>query len=157
AHDGGRVLDTGRLRVTVPATGAAFLADVAAGSARLAGPVALPALSVHGVAGGAPSRDAIDVETEGPVVTELVVRGRSPQGITSQPRTAAFAGQPYLRLRHTITNMADPHYAAIESLRLTVPARLDAGALGVDGGTRALHSLDEAHELVHEDATPVLV
>src|SRR5262249_34509755 len=95
--------------------------------------------------------------SEGPVVTELVVRGRYPPGITYELRIAAFAGQPYLRLRHTITNMADAHYAPIESLRLTVPARLDAGVLGVDGGARALHSLDEAHELVHEDATPVLV
>jgi hypothetical protein len=157
AKDGGRVLDTGSLRVTVPATGAAFLADVSAGSARLAGPVALPALAVRGVKGGAPSRDAVEVENEGPVVTEVVVRGRYPQGLTYELRIAAFAGQPYLRLRHTITNMADPHYAPIESLRLTVPARLDAGALGVDGGTRALRSLDGAHELVHEDATPVLV
>src|SRR5262245_18664256 len=154
-RDGGRTVDTGRLRFTVPGAGPAFLSDVAAGTARLAGPVPLPALAVRGERGGAPSRDSLEVEREGPIESELVLRGRYPQGITYELRIAAFAGQPFVRLRYTVTNMADPHYAPLESLALSVPARLEGGALGVDGGARSFPGLDQRHELLQQDATPV--
>jgi hypothetical protein len=157
--DGARVLDTGALRVTLPARGTALLTDLSVGGARLPGPVALPALAVASVPGGPPTRDRLTVETEGPVRSELVATGRYPQGITWEVRVAAFAGQRFLRLEHTVTNMADPHYAPVRSLLLTVPGKFASAQVGVDGHARSIGALDgrRLHELVHDDAAPALL
>src|SRR5437867_5346273 len=155
--DGGRVLDSGALRVTVPARGEALLADLAAGPVRLAGAVPLPALAVDGAPGGAPSHEGVTVETEGAVRTELLVTGRYPAGIAYEVRIAAFAGEPFLRLQHTITNLADPHYAPLRSLLLAVPGHFTEAAVGIDGGRRTLGELARGHELRHTDAMPALL
>src|SRR5712664_2707385 len=107
-RDGARVIDSGALRVTVPARGEALLADLAAGPVRLAGAVPLPALAVDGAPGGAPSHEGVTVETEGAVRTEVLVTGRYPAGIAYEVRIAAFAGQPFLRLQHTIKDRDRP-------------------------------------------------
>jgi len=157
-RDGARVLDAGALRVTIPARGTALLTDVIAGGARLAGPIALPDLVIDGVKGGPPLRERLAVETEGPVRSEVLVTGRYPQGIAWEVRVAAFAGQRYLRLRHTITNLADPHYASVRSLALAVPGRFERAEVGIDGGDRAIPALDgRPHELFHDDATPAVL
>src|SRR5438876_3666017 len=156
-RDGARVLDTGALRVTVPARGEALLADLAAGPVRLAGAVPLPALAVDRARRGAPSHEGVTVETEGPVRTELLVTGRYPAGIAYEVRIAAFAGERFLRLQHTITDLADPHYAPLRSLLLTVPGHFTEAAVGIDGGRRTLGELARGHELRHTDATPALL
>src|SRR5439155_1371620 len=156
-RDGARVLDTGALRVTLPARGEALLADLAAGPVRLAGAVPLPALAVDRARGGAPSHEGVTVETEGPVRTELLVTGRYPAGIAYEVRIAAFAGERFLRLQHTITDLADPHYAPLRSLLLTVPGHFTEAAVGIDGGRRTLGELARGHELRHTDATPALL
>jgi len=155
--DGARVIDTGALRVTVPARGGALLAEVAAGATRLAGPVELPALGVDGAPGGQPTYERPSVETEGPVRSELLVAGRYPGGIAWEARIAAFAGQRFLRLQLTLTNLGEPHYAAVNSLLLAVPGRFTSAAFGVDGVPRPLASLEPPHELVQADATPALL
>ena len=154
AKDGGRRLDTGVLAATVPAHGAAFLEDVAVGG-RHVRTVALPPLTVDGAPAGVPTRDRVSVETEGPIRTELLLTGRYPQGVAWELRVAAFAGQRLLRLRHTVTNVADRHYAPVRSLALAVPGRYNRASVGIDGGERPVAPLDAAHELVHLDATPV--
>src|SRR5437016_4422791 len=156
-RDGARVLDSGALRVTVPARGEALLADLAAGPVRLAGAVPLPALAVDRAPGGAPSHEGLTVETEGAVRTELLVTGRYPAGIAYEVRIAAFAGERFLRLQHTITDLADPHYAPLRSLLLTVPGHFTEAAVGIDGGRRTLGELARGHELRHTDATPALL
>jgi len=156
-RDGARVLDSGALRVTVPAGGEALLADLAAGAVRLSGTVPLPALAVDGAPGGAPSHEGVTVETEGPVRTELLVTGRYPAGIAYEVRIAAFAGEPFLRLQHTITNLADPHYAPLRSLLLAVPGHFTEAAVGIDGGRRPLAALARGHQLRHTDAMPALL
>jgi hypothetical protein len=153
--DGARVLDAGVLRATVPARGDTLLADLAAG--RLRAPVALPRLMVDGARSETPSRERVAVETEGPVRSELLVSGRYPQGIAYEVRIAAFAGKPFLRLRHTVTNLGEAHYAQLRSLTLAIPGRFASAALGIDGGERGLSPLDGAHELRHSDATPALL
>jgi exo-rhamnogalacturonan lyase-like protein len=155
-RDGSRTLDTGALRVSVPARGDTLLTGLAAGHARVAGPVALPALTVDGATNGRPASEHLAVETEGAVRTELLLTGRYPQGLTYEVRIAAFAGQPFLRVRHTITDMADAHYAQLRSLALTVPGHFTAAATGIDDGERTLE-LDAPHELLHTDATPALL
>ena len=157
-RDGARVLDSGALRVTVPSRGTALLADLTAEGTRVAGPVALPDLVVDGVRGGPPGRDRMAVETEGPVRTELLATGRYPQGMAWEVRVAAFAGQRFIRLQHTVTNVADPHYAPVRSFALVVPGKFDRAEVGIDGGSRAIPALDaEPHELFHDDATPALL
>jgi hypothetical protein len=156
SRDGGRILDSGALRVTVPATGAVLLGDVTAGHARLAGPIVLPALAVDGGPGGAPRRDQIAVETQGPVRTELLVTGRYPGGIAFEFRVAAFAGQPWVRLRHTVVNLGEPLYAPVRSLTLAVPGRFARETVGIDHEPRPLDD-DRAHALVHLDAAPAVL
>src|SRR5258707_198132 len=83
------------------------------------------------------SRARTAVEAEGPVRTELLLTGRYPQGLTYEVRIAAFAGQPFLRIRHTITDMADVHYAPLRSFALAVPGHFTTAAAGIDGGVHA--------------------
>src|SRR3989442_725652 len=124
-----------------------------ASAARAAPP---PAAGVGGPPGGAPAPDGVAVETEGPVRPELLVTGRYPAGIAYEVRIAAFAGERFLRLQHTITDLADPHYAPLRSLLLTVPGHFTEAAVGIDGGRRVLGELARGHELRHTDATPTL-
>jgi hypothetical protein len=154
--EGGGRVDTGVLRATVPARGGAWLTEVAVGDVR-PGPIALPTLAVDGAPAAPPTRERVTLETEGPVRTELLATGRYPQGMAWELRIAAFAGQPFLRLRHSLTNVADAHYAPVRSLALALPGRFTSAALGVDGGERTIAPLDAAHELVHLDAMPALL
>jgi hypothetical protein len=154
--DGGRRLDSGALRATVPGRGTVLLADLTAADTRLAGPVLLPSLVVEGRHGAPPSRDRLAIETEGPVRTELLLTGRYADGIAYELRIAAFAGQQFLRLRLTLVNLGDARYAPLRSLALAFPGPFTAVAVGLDGGTRDL-DLAAAHELIHLDATPALL
>ena len=155
-RDGRRVLDAGALRLTLPADGTAGLGDLAAGAHALA-PIALPALVVDGLPAGAPEPGPTSVETEGPVRTEVLLTGRYPQGIAYEARVAAFAGQPYVRLRLTITHLADRSYAPLRTLAFGVPGHFTRAALGIDGTARPLPSLDQPHELHHADAAPAVL
>jgi hypothetical protein len=65
AADGGRRIDTGVLATTVPAHGTALLEDVAVGGRHVKA-VALPALTIDGAPAGAPARERVSVETDGP-------------------------------------------------------------------------------------------
>jgi hypothetical protein len=155
-RDGARTLDTGAITVTIPADGAALASGVVAGGRRL-GPIALPTLRIGSEDGERPSPGRVAVETEGTVRTELLLTGRYPRGVAYEARVAVFAGQPFLRLRHTITNLADALYAPVRSLALVVPGSFTSATLGIDGGARPLASLGEPHELRHDDTTPVLL
>ena len=155
--DGARTLDTGALRVTLPPHGDAWLAQVAAGGAALSGGVPLPALTVEGGAAGGAAPAARTVETEGPVRTEVVLRGRYPGGLAYETRLAVFAGQPLVRVEHTLTNMTDPDYAHIRSLTLRVPGPFAHGAAGVDGRPKALEPGAHTRLLVQETANEILL
>lgn len=154
---GGRhVLDTGPLRLAVDDTGATLLAEVAAGARRLPGAVALPAVVLGDASGGAPLPEAVRVETEGPVRTELLLRSRTPEGIAHEIRLAVFAGQPAVRVQHTLTNVGDPHYAMIRSVSVGVPGRFQTAQIGVDHGVRTV-SLDRAHTFRQTDESTLLL
>jgi hypothetical protein len=156
ARAGTRVLDTGALRVTVPDDGAVLAREIVVGERRV-GPVPLPALGVAGTGDGRAAGGRATVETEGPVRTELVLTARYPQGLASEARLAVFAGQPAIRLRHTLTNLANPLYMPIRSLVLRVPGTFSGGAVGVDGRPRRFAALESSHELAHRDAAPALL
>ena len=148
-----RVLDTGPLRVTVPG-GVATLAELAAGPHR-AQPIPPPTLHVEGAAPATPTIARVAVETAGPVRTELLVSGRYPQGIDYEARLAVFAGQPWLRLQLTVTDMADAEFAPVRSLALALGGPFTRAALGVDGAARAFNPLGaDHHELVQADPEP---
>ena len=150
-----RVLDTGPLQVTVPGTGTT-LAELAAGSHRV--PIALPALHVEGAAPATATVARLAVESVGPVCTELLVTGRYPQGIDYEARLAVFAGQPWIRLQLTVTNVADAEFAPIRSLALAFAGPFARAALGIDAASRAFTDLGaDRHELVQTDAEPVQV
>lgn len=148
------VLDTGAVRVDLRPD--ALFAGIAAGDARM-GAIAEPELVVDGVRGGPAGRATLAVETEGPVRTEILLGGRYPAGMAYEVRVAAFAGEPFLRVAHTITNLADALYAPVRSLRLVVPGTFTSAAVGLDGLARPLGSLTAVHRVVHRDATPALL
>ena len=148
APGGGRTLDTGVVRVTVGARDPSLELAVD-GRAPLT--VRLPALVIDGAPAGTPVVERVEVETDGEVRTEVVIRGRYPQGLAFETRVAGFAGQPFVRLEHTLTNLADAHYARIRSLAFTVPAPVAKAEVGIDGGSQ---SLEGTHELVHASAAP---
>ncbi len=149
---GGRVIDTGAVRVAVPATGAALASEVTANGRRAAGPLPLPVLAVSGADERAPAAEAPRVETEGPVRSELLLRGRWPDGATYEARLAAFAGHSALRLRYTLTYAGDTPYLPIRRLGLSAPGAFSSGAVGVNGNVRRFPSLDQPHSLRQVDA-----
>jgi len=153
SRGGRRVINTGALRLTVPANGAALASTVEAGERRVAGTIPLPTLEATGGGAGEPTAQAVSVETEGPVRTELLFRGRWGNGATYEARLAAFAGQPVLRLRYTLTDMGDAPYLEVRRLAIVVPGAFRAGALGVGGEARRFDPLEAAHTLRQADAT----
>jgi len=153
---GGRTLDTGPLRARIDDAGSTLLAELAAGRTSLVGPIPLPALAAGG-RGEEPVPGRVTVETAGPVRTELLLAGHYADGLAYEIRLAAFAGQPFLRIQHTLTNLADAHYTAVRGLTFALPGRFTAAALGIDGATRALDDLARAHALRQSDATPALL
>jgi hypothetical protein len=153
---GGHTLDTGVLRARIDDRGTTLIAELAAERVRLAAPIPLPALATgDGVSAPLPAR--VTVETAGPVRTELRLVGRYADGLAYEIRVAAFAGEPFLRLQHTLTNLADPHFTAIRGLTVAVPGRFASATLGVDGSTRTLDDLAHPHALRHRDAIPALL
>lgn len=157
ARDGARTLDTGVLRVTLPLHGEAWLGRIAAGDTTLSGGVPLPVLTVEGGASGGARPGTLTVETDGPVRTEVVLRGRYPGGLAYETRLALFAGQALVRVEHTLTNMTDPDYARIRSLALRIPGRFLHGGAGVDGRQKALEPGSHARILAQETANELLL
>src|SRR5262249_10577048 len=146
----GRVIDTGPLRLTIPASGAS-LASAVEIAGRRAGQIPLPTL---GLADG-PSQErkagSVGVETEGPVRTELVCRGGWRNGATYEARLAAFAGQPALRLRYTLTHGGEAPYLSLSRLTIAVPGDFRAASLGIGGAVRRSAPLVASHALRQVD------
>ena len=157
AADGTRTLDTGVLRVTLPLHGDAWLGTIAAGDAKLPDGVPLPTLTVADGASGPAAAGALTVETDGPVRTEVVLRGRYPSGLAYETRLALFAGQPVVRVEHTLTNMTDPDYARLRGLALRIPGHFVHGGAGVDGRREGLEPGSHARTLVQVSANEVLL
>jgi hypothetical protein len=151
--EAGHVVDTGALSATVPLTGDAIATALAAGRATLAR-VPLPVLTLVGSAAAPAVPGPVGIETAGPVRTEFLLTGRYPQGLAYEVRVAFFAGRRFVRVQHTLTNLADPLYAEVRSLALSLPGPFSSGAVGIDGGRRAFGSLEPAHVVTHADATP---
>jgi hypothetical protein len=147
-RDGGRLLDAGPLRVTAGAEGLVRLE--ADGVPPV--PLVLAPLALDGGGGGAPGAPSIAVETDGPVRTELLLRGRYPSGVDYEARCAVFAGQPFVRVRLTVTDVADAPFLALRSLALDAPGAFERAAVGLDGRGRRFASLDPPHELVQPDS-----
>jgi len=153
---GGHTLETGVLRARIDDRGTTLIAALAAGPARLPAPIALPALATgDGRPTALPAH--VTVETAGPVRTELRLAGRYADQLAYEIRIAAFAGQPFLRIQHTLTNLADPHFTAVRALTFAVPGRFTAAAVGIDGHTRPLDDLAHPRALRQRDATPALL
>jgi hypothetical protein len=151
-----RMLDTGVLRFVVPGDGSGLLAELVVGARQVRGPIPLPALSLAGAEAALPRLEALTVETDGPVRTELLLSGRYAQGVAWELRLGAYAGQPFVRVQHTVTNLADG-YAAVRSLPFAIGEPFTAGELGIDGGARRFPRLDAPHELLQAEAVPVLL
>jgi hypothetical protein len=155
--DGGREVATGAISARVPASGDVLLADVVAGAGGVDAGVPLPQLAL---ANGQPTRGEVtrlDVETAGPIRTEILLTGRHPHGMAFEARVAFFAGQPLVRVRYTLTNLGDPLEAKVRRLAFTVPGHFTRGTLGVDGGTRTFETLEHVHEVRHAAPTPALL
>jgi hypothetical protein len=148
-------LDAGPVQLVLAAPGPGALGDVVRGQYRR--PIELAPVVLDGGPGGAPVREHVVVTSAGPVRGEVLVRGRYPDGLAFEVRAAAFAGQPFVRLRHTLTNLGDPHYARIRALPIALPGPVARAAVGVDAGSRVFVPLDHSHELRHADATPALL
>ncbi|TMB51726.1 MAG: hypothetical protein E6J56_18430 [Deltaproteobacteria bacterium] len=149
----GRVLDTGALRVTVPVSGPT-LAELAHDDGAVQ-PIAAPTLLLDGAPPATPAIVRVAVETVGPVRTELLVTGRYPQGIDYELRLAVFAGEPWVRLQLTITDMADAEFAPVRSLALAALGPFARASLGIDGNARTVQIRgNDRHELRHADAEP---
>ncbi|MCW5891929.1 MAG: hypothetical protein KIT14_15505 [bacterium] len=141
-------LDTGPLTLTVPGDGAALATTLRTGGTTLLARLPLPALTladgaaVPPVPAGPPS-----VETDGPVRTELLLRGRYGTELAYEARIAVFAGQPVVRLQLTLTHLGASHDVAIRSLALDVAGSFDEGAMGVDGAVKRFRTLVDPHAL----------
>jgi hypothetical protein len=149
-----RTLDSGSLRVVVSG-GGAMIDELAGGAAKI-GPLAAPRLIVEGLKSEEPAPGDVEVETEGPVRTELLVTGRYPQGFVYEARVAAFAGQPFVRLQVTLTSMVDRSFSPLRRFGFFIPATVAAGEFGIDGAAHRV-SASTTHALRHDDATPALL
>lgn len=149
---GGWTIDTGALRLTVPASGSPLASAVEAGGRRVADQVPLPALVVAGTSEGAPATDPPRVETDGPVRAELLLRGRWPGGAAYEARLAAFAGQPLLRLRYTLTHLGTAPELPIQRLGLSAPGPFTSGEIGLGRDVRRFAPLTRSHALRQDDA-----
>jgi hypothetical protein len=146
------VIDTGAIRVTVPGNGSALARAVERAGERIAGELPLPALVVDGGGDRGPTPEPLRVETEGPVRSELLLRGRWSDGATYEARLAAFAGQPFLRLRYTLTYAGDAPVLPIQRLGIAIPGTFASGALGINGAVRRFAPLTEPHLVRQSDA-----
>ena len=147
----GTTIDTGVLRVTVPASGDALASAVELGGQRV-GRIPLPALVVESAHDRDPTGEPPRVETDGPVRAELLLRGRWPDGAAYEARLAAFAGQPVVRLRYTLTNMGFASSLSIRRLGVSAPGAFTAGAFGIGGAVRRFAPLTDPHALRQPDA-----
>jgi hypothetical protein len=138
---GAHVLDAGPVRVALPAGGDAPVVELTLAGATDGVAVSLPLLGFDGARPEAARGREIAVESSGAVRTELVVRGRYPQGLGYEVRIAAFAGQPFVRLQHTLTNLADPPYALVGTLALGVTGGIARAIAGLDGAGRPFQEL----------------
>src|SRR5207247_526618 len=85
----------------------------------------------------------------GPPHAERRVPRPYPAGIAYEVRIAAFAGERFLRLQHTITNLADAHYAPLRSLLLAADDgrtgfRILAPLMKSSGGPAGARAADAA-------------
>ncbi len=148
----GIVVDTGVLRVTVPAGGDALATGVELDGRRVAGTIPLPAIALEATKARDPSPEPARVETAGPVRVEVLLSGQWPDGIAYEARLAAFAGQPVLRLRYTLVNKAFASFVSVRRLGVSAPGVFTSGAFGIGGEMRRLASLAEPHTLRQPDA-----
>jgi hypothetical protein len=154
---GGQELDTGALTLTVPGDGAALATSVRAGGATLVERIPLPALTLAGGTVAPVPEGPPAVETDGPVRTELLLRGRYGSDVAYEARIAAFAGQPVLRLQLTLTHVGASRDVAIRGLALSVPGAFASGAMGVDGASKRFTSLVDPHVLRQLDGERIRV
>jgi hypothetical protein len=153
-----RLIDSGALRVSVPADGSAIARGVDAGGRRLLGPIPLPDVDVTGEAPAGFVPQPTVIETQGPVRTELLLRGTRADGATYEARLAAFAGLPALRARVTLAHMGSAPYLPLRAMTLAIPATFTAGETGVAGSTRRFDRVPgERHTLRQEDAGQALL
>jgi YetA-like protein len=148
----GPVVDTGAMRVTIPASGDALVDQVEVGGQRVAGRIPLPALVVENTNEREPTPEPPHVETDGPVRTELLLRGRWPDGAAYEARLAFFAGQPMLRLRFTLTNVGFASSLPIRRLGVSAPGDFTSGTFGIGRDARRIAPLTEAHTVRQMDA-----
>src|SRR5262249_62066441 len=110
-----------------------------------------------GVRAGFTAQPAV-IETQGPVRTELLLRGARADGATYEVRLAAFAGLPAVRLRITLTHMGSAPYLPLRAMTLAIPATFIAGEAGILGSTRRFDRLaGQPHTGRQQDAGEALL
>jgi hypothetical protein len=152
--DAGYTLDSGGLAVEIARKAPALLREVRLGARAV--PIGFP--RPHAVVDGGSATDGsdwqIDVETEGPVRTELLATGRDANDLAYELRIASFAGTRWLRLQLTVTSLSSRPYTAVRSLPLAIDLPVSRAAVGVDGTTKSL-GLDRPHDVVEPDGRRV--
>jgi hypothetical protein len=158
ASEGARAESAGFLTLSVPARGNVLASLQAAGRAA---PVAItwPAVRLDAVTLPAPTVDRVEIESDGPLHGEILVEARQAMGLRHEVRLAVFAGQPWIRLRYTLTHMGEAPYLHLTSFPVVIPWRATRGELAVDGTVRPLTFAppDRTHVVVQRSAgAPIL-
>ena len=71
---------------------------------------------------------SVTVDDRGPLRAQITVRGSYGAGIEYVLRLEAFAGKPFLRLRHTFINAGDRPYTKVNRIALELPAKVGGHA-----------------------------
>lgn len=146
--DGAFEIDTGVLTLRIPTTGDALVTDVRRRDGTEVQRVPLPTLvRADGVASPT-RRTALTVESDGPIRTELLLKGTYGDGLAFELRIAAFAGSEVLRLQHTLIDRAEtPPYVPVRALELRVPVSVTSAALGLENDVEEIPRPGSARRL----------
>jgi len=145
-------LTAGVLDALVPRSGPALVRDVVAGGATLQ--IGRPVLTVDDVDGNEARDTRFEIETQGPVRTEIVTAAHHASDLVWEARIAAFAGTPWLRVQLTVTSFSSRHYSRIRRLLLPVTGEFTSAALGVGGAPRRT-TLATPHAVEQLDARKI--
>lgn len=131
---GGAVLIRGKrlLPVTVPPQGTvlASLGPIGSGSVL---DLAWPRVTIGTTGATALETATVDVEAQDPLRVEVLIRARPHAGLRHEARLQVVAGQPWIRLRHTVTNLSEAAYLPLADLALMLPWRSVRGEVVLDG------------------------
>lgn len=126
-------VDTGILRFRVPKKHFGPIEELSAGTARIRGPLrSVLGVNRQRLVAQPPAR--VELVEGGPLRARFELAGSYGDGFEYVLQLEAYAGQPFVRLRHTVLNRNPQPQATLEELSLEIPleAGYDSYALGVE-------------------------